>query len=240
MSAPASVDVIVADLAGAPPGIDRVLDERERAAAQRMPAGRPRGRRAAARAILRMLLAARLGGVEPSQLRIEAGAHGKPRLRGSEIRFNVSHSEDLALFAIADGVEVGVDVEVTAHRHGRSRDELAIARRLLDAETCSRLAALAGRERSAAFLEAWVAHEARVKCAGTGLGVASEQRAASVAEASDPGIWVTALQVGAGVFAALAVEGGPVVVRLRRWQPQDLPASSRRSPRPGGPPARFA
>lgn len=213
----ARVEVIVADLAAVAPAMDLVLDAQERAAAQRMPPGRPRSRRVAARAILRTVIADRLG-VEASELRLEAGAHGKPRLRGAgELRFNLSHSGDLAVVAIAEGVEVGVDVELAGRRRrGRPVDELAIARRVLDEDVCSRLAALSGEERSRAFLQAWVEYEARVKCAGTGLGARSEERAA----ADGREIWVTPLQVGDGAFAALAVQGGPAAVGVRGYRPE--------------------
>lgn len=211
VSAPASVDVIVVDLAAAPPGIDRLLGADERAAAQRMPASRARSRRIAARATLRLLLAGRLG-LEPSQLRFEAGSHGKPRLCGGELAFNVSHSGDLALYAIAERLEVGVDVELASRRLGRPRHELAIARRVLDPEVHSRLAALSGEERSTAFLQAWVEHEARVKCAGLGTGVASDGSVGSLRDR----IWVRALHIGEGILAALAVQGGPAAVSVHR------------------------
>src|SRR5579863_1047088 len=53
--------------------------------------------------------------VDPIALRFETGPHGKPRLARDpnwpDIRFNVSHSDALALCAVAVGFEVGVDIE---------------------------------------------------------------------------------------------------------------------------------
>jgi len=49
--------------------------------------------------------------VVPAEVRLEIGEYGKPRLpRGSGPQFNLSHSEGLALVAVADR-DVGVDVE---------------------------------------------------------------------------------------------------------------------------------
>jgi 4'-phosphopantetheinyl transferase len=71
---------------------------------------RARRRFVVARGTLRALLGDLLD-EHPQSLPIEAGPGGKPRLADTEPRlhFNVSHSGDLALICIADGVEVGVD-----------------------------------------------------------------------------------------------------------------------------------
>ena len=39
------------------------------------------------------------------------GPYGKPRLEGSDVQFNVSHSHGMGLIAIARGREVGCDIE---------------------------------------------------------------------------------------------------------------------------------
>jgi len=52
---------------------------------------------------------------DSARVRFRYGHRGKPALapeRGDlEVRFNASHAGDLALFAIARGREVGVDVD---------------------------------------------------------------------------------------------------------------------------------
>ena len=67
-----------------------------------------------ARGLLRVLLGRYLG-QDPPHLRFTYGPHGKPALAtdtgGGALRFNVSHSHGLALYAITRGREVGVDVE---------------------------------------------------------------------------------------------------------------------------------
>ena len=60
---------------------------------------------------LRRLLGRTLG-VEPAAVPLERGPHGRPQLTGiRDIDFNVSHTTDVALIAIARHVKVGVDVE---------------------------------------------------------------------------------------------------------------------------------
>jgi 4'-phosphopantetheinyl transferase len=67
----------------------------------------------AARAALRIVLGRRLGR-EPSIIGFRYGAHGKPHIDDGDrglVHFNLSHSEDLALIAVAQCREVGVDLE---------------------------------------------------------------------------------------------------------------------------------
>jgi 4'-phosphopantetheinyl transferase len=76
---------------------------------------RPRARRrwVAARWALRSVLARYLG-EQPSEVELCLGERGKPMLADpvSTLRFNLSHSGELALIAISDGREVGVDVQL--------------------------------------------------------------------------------------------------------------------------------
>jgi 4'-phosphopantetheinyl transferase len=208
-----TVDVWCVDLAEAGArGDGRALlssCERERAARYvRAEDGR---RWAAARGVLRALLGA-YAGADPRALRFEQGAHGKPGLAGggadgAALRFNLSHSGDLALCAFARGREVGVDVELPR----RAVDHVAIARRVLTAAEAERIAAIDDPQaRERAFLRAWVRWEAVLKCRGTGIGGAELPPA-------EPQPWICDLDVGPPGAAALAVEGGPAALRCWRW-----------------------
>ena len=68
-----------------------------------------------ARAVLGMILGRYLQ-FEPHRVQLIYGPHGKPNLaerRGDEeLRFNLSHSPKLALYALTRGREVGVDREL--------------------------------------------------------------------------------------------------------------------------------
>src|SRR5512145_2804827 len=89
------------------------LDDEERARAARFAVPAARRRFVVARAALRQLLG-HYTGTRAGALRFVAGARGKPALAGeSALRFNVAHSGDFALIALARGREVGVDIEAT-------------------------------------------------------------------------------------------------------------------------------
>ncbi|MEI9970598.1 MAG: hypothetical protein WDO73_00320 [Ignavibacteriota bacterium] len=84
-------------------------EERQRAARFHFPvhAARYRICHAAVRQVLGDYL-----GVPGTQVGLTVEATGKPRLIGdSTLRFNLSHSADLALLAVSDGMDLGVDVE---------------------------------------------------------------------------------------------------------------------------------
>src|SRR5262245_16151833 len=80
------------------------IDELQRAARFHFP--RDRRRYTVARGVLRDILSRYLGR-PPSELRFRYSAYGKPALAGtfadSALRFNVSHSHEVALFAVTYG-----------------------------------------------------------------------------------------------------------------------------------------
>jgi 4'-phosphopantetheinyl transferase len=127
------------DADGWPGAVDLPGAERERAARLIRPDARRRW--VSARWALRGVLA-RYHEREPAQIELRCGDRGKPMLAASEesLRFNLSHSDDLALIAVAHGREVGVDVERI------------------------------GARRPAEFYAAWARREAIAKCHGVGLG----------------------------------------------------------------------
>jgi 4'-phosphopantetheinyl transferase len=209
-----AVDVWLVALDDEQPGA--VLDARERERAARFVRDEDGSRWIAARAALRQLLALYVD-ADPRALRFGEGTHGKPELtvregaRASELRFNLSHSGELALIAVAREREVGVDVELPR----RAVDHVAIARRVLTAAEADRIAAIADPlERERAFLQAWVRWEAVLKCRGTGIGGA-------VTPSSGPEPWVLDLDVPAPAAAALAVADGPATVRTWRRPPAE-------------------
>lgn len=138
-----------------------VLTEDELLRAGRIKSEDGRKRAVVVRAAVRLLLARELNRA-PEEVAFSAGPHGKPRLAGGEVHFNLSHSGELALIAVSS-VEVGVDVEQVRQR----KDVQGIAQRVFTAAERQEVAV--GGER--AFYRHWVAKEAFVKA--TGRGVAS-------------------------------------------------------------------
>ena len=140
--------------------LEATLSPGERARANRMDV-EPRRRAVAARGLLRELL-----GLLPEEVHVHVGEHGKPYVDAA-LRFNVAHTGDLAVFAFAEGQEVGVDVE----RVRALEDAEAVATEVLTPPEREALASLPAPVRDAAFLEAWTRKEAYLKGRGDGLHV---------------------------------------------------------------------
>jgi len=188
-----TVEVWQAGLVQPPELVDRLasmLSDEERERAARL-ASAPRW--IVARAALRIVLAGHLG-VHPSDVEFASGAHGKPEIFGSALRFNLSHSGDLALIALTAKAEVGIDVERTSRRSG------AIERTL----TAGERANINGRDRHTQLLQIWCRKEALAKAGGGGLGWAPE-----TFDTSTPGEFhLSDLQLDDdGYVGALAVQG---------------------------------
>ncbi|HEV3071792.1 MAG TPA: 4'-phosphopantetheinyl transferase superfamily protein [Solirubrobacteraceae bacterium] len=144
------------------------LTPAERWIAGRLRSDQRRAQYIAARALLRLLLAERLG-VEPQALTITSSSHGKPRLTGAQRnawRFNVSHSCAVVLIALCRDHPVGVDVEQL--RSTRWRSLLA---RICDSRELTEARAEVPLAGECAFFERWVAKEAVLKALGMGMTV---------------------------------------------------------------------
>jgi 4'-phosphopantetheinyl transferase len=145
-----------------------LLSDRERQRARRFAFDPDRCRFTVARALLRQLLAARLG-VRPESVELASGARGKPALAGrfaaSDLRFNVSHCEDVVVYAFASGREVGIDVE--AVRPLPDADDLAA--RCFSPHERATYQALEPRDRALGFFQCWTRKEAFIKALGDGL-----------------------------------------------------------------------
>jgi 4'-phosphopantetheinyl transferase len=141
-------------------------DERARASRFRFPVHRDRF--VVARGVLRQILGDVVD-ADPSRLMFEYGRHGKPSLggafAGADLRFNVAHSETLAVYAISHGLEVGVDVEWL---HPLPDAEL-LAERFFSAREQDALRSLPAAQRLAAFFACWTRKEAFLKATGEGL-----------------------------------------------------------------------
>ena len=179
------------------------------------------------RSPFRALLAAYLG-CAVDEVQLESNEFGRPRLAGVEadgLHFNWSHSGDWALFAVARGIEPGVDLERLRPRPRA----LAIAERYFSHEEAAALAALAPGLRDAAFLQLWTAKEAVLKALGRGLAFglhrlhiehAEERLALRFLDGELPTDWqLHRLAVDAEHVGSLAWRGAPRAIRLRTLAP---------------------
>jgi 4'-phosphopantetheinyl transferase len=143
-----------------------LLSTDEIARADRYQFDLPRRNFTACRAALRTLLAGHLS-LSPRELVFKYGEHGKPALAGNDaVQFNVSHSQDYGLIAIAAGAPLGVDIECT--RAMPDMDGM-VEVNFSPAEAASYFA-LRATERLGAFFDGWTRKEAFVKAMGAGLG----------------------------------------------------------------------
>jgi 4'-phosphopantetheinyl transferase len=164
-----SVTVWLADLdaAASADGAAEVLSEDERARAQRFVFEVHRRRFVAARAWLRERLGERLNRPAAS-LRFDYGPVGKPALAGEDrLRFNLSHSDRYALLAMADGLDLGVDIECVRPLS----DMDALAERVFSSAERAALAAVPVDRRVEAFFAGWTRKEAYIKARGEGIAL---------------------------------------------------------------------
>jgi 4'-phosphopantetheinyl transferase len=200
----------------------------ERARAERFHFERDRGHFIVARGVLRAILGGYLKRA-PEGLSFCYSSHGKPALAGKSggdaIRFNVSHSHGIALYAVTCGREVGVDLE-------RIRFNLAvaeIAERFFSRREVAMLRTLSTEAQREAFFRCWTRKEACLKARGEGLSLPLDQVDVSLApgepdavsgtqpDPSEASRWsLQELTPAPGYVAALAVEGQGW--RLACWQ----------------------
>lgn len=90
--------------------------------------------------------------------------HGKPFIEGSELRFNLSHSHQMALLAVGP-LELGVDVEYVE----RKTPYEDLAQRFFSAPEAAEFMALPQDRRKEVFFTIWTRKEAYIKAIGEGL-----------------------------------------------------------------------
>ncbi len=190
----------------------RLLADDEDARARRLRFEEDQRRFVVCRANLRMILSRYLD-CRPVDVLFRTGAHGKPFLEpaahGQRLRFNVSHSYELALVGVTAASEVGVDIErvrpledldAMVARHFAPRERRAFTR-----------AAPADRLRT--FFRHWTLKEAYLKASGVGLSGPLDAVDVTIGRHAE---WtVRPLSPDAGYVAALVVAGRGH--RVRWW-----------------------
>ena len=202
-----------------------LLDPEESARAQRFFFEHDRRHFAAARAILRVLLARYLD-APAAEIRLGYGARGKPFVSSPQtpVRFNLSHSHGRALLVFARAREVGVDLEAGARL---KEDWPGLARRVFSVREQAELAALPSERRRAAFLDGWTRKEAYLKATGLGIVDGLQTIEVTLGPAGDcallagpaGGTWrLHDLRETESFAAALAVEGSdPFRIERFAW-----------------------
>jgi len=176
-----------------------------------------------ARGFLRSVVARYLAS-QPEALRFEYGAYGKPALEsGHTLRFNLSHSNEVALLAVTLDAELGVDVE---HIRADFASE-DIARRYFSRAEVEVFNSLPPEERVEAFFRCWTRKEAYIKAIGKGFSHALDAFDVTLAPGVEPVLlraedddasrwWMGDIEVGKGYAGALIVERPVAEVRFFR------------------------
>lgn len=205
------------------------LSEKEKATAARFLREQDRLRYVFAHGAVRHILGSCLGR-DPAGLEFATGPHGKPALVLAEsepaLTFNLSHSADLVLCAVAVGRAVGVDVELMKEA---GRDLLELARAQFSSDESVALQGMARGELTEAFYRCWTLKEAYVKARGEGLAFPLKDFSVSLQAGEEPGIvwsvddacvrerWTSFLVTPAQGYAGALVCEGRGVRMTRHW-----------------------
>jgi 4'-phosphopantetheinyl transferase len=206
------------------------LTPAERQRADKFYFARDRERFIVGRGVLRRILSRYLN-ILPNQIRFSYNQFGKPALSAeadaSQLRFNMSHSHELALYALARGREIGVDIEY-------ARDDFAsleIAERFFAPKEIAMLRAVPASDLTASFFNCWTRKEAFIKALGEGLSHPLDRFSVSLKPGEPASLlsveespqeaarWsLVELFPGEGYAAALALEGEMPALRCWQWK----------------------
>jgi len=180
------------------------------------------------RAMLRRILSSYLG-KNPQQVQFNYTSFGKPFLaidsENDNISFNLSHSGEIALYAITRNQKIGIDVEqVRDHT-----DVMAIAKRFFSPGEIGQMEKANEKNRTQLFFRYWVRKEAFVKALGKGVSFPMERLDVSLLNKFSPIIQLMAennetacinvqdLFPGDGYVAAIATEANDPEISFRQF-----------------------
>lgn len=120
------------------------------------------------RANLRIILSKYLQ-INPNKIEFYYSEKGKPSLEQKcnqkELEFNLSHSENLAIYGFTNNIKIGIDIEKIKD----NCDVESLANRFFTLNEYHIISNLKGKEKLQAFYQAWTSKEAYFKATGEGL-----------------------------------------------------------------------
>jgi 4'-phosphopantetheinyl transferase len=147
------------------------LTDNERQKLQRYQFDEHRKQLLSARFLLRNVLSKYQTEISPGRWQFSSNEYGKPEISAAQQRnnlfFNLSHSGDKVVMALAKQPDVGVDIEYS----GKSRRVKKIASRYFSSIETSSLLALPKTQWLDRFYDLWTLKEAYIKACGMGLAI---------------------------------------------------------------------
>ena len=204
------------------------LPKDEQQQANRLRIVEARQRYVLGRWLLRTVLSRHLDAAT-TDLELNYSPHGKPGLADSNLRFNLSHSSDVVMLAVASEIELGIDVEQL--RTVTRRDQIAAG--IFGPSEMSLYNSLPESNRQQAFFRAWTRKEAIIKANGRGLSFPLTDVEVSLTKerpllrrygdlAGEQTPWhVFDIESPHGYMAALATSEVPKQIQQFWWQPDD-------------------
>jgi len=168
--------------------------------------------------------------IPPAQLRFIYNEYGKPAVSDDQndraLNFNLSHSAELVLYAVARGRDVGIDIEYIREDFAT----LEIAEHFFSKDEVAALKSLPADQRTIGFFNCWSRKEAFIKAKGMGISYPLDRFTVSLAPGEPPALlkvdddelevarWkMYELNPGAGYAAAMIVKEPPVTLKQRQW-----------------------
>jgi len=206
-----------------------LLSRREYQRAERFRRPADRRRFITGRGILRKIISAYLA-LAPDEVRFVYNEYGKPFIAEDQNRgalsFNLSHSDGIALYAVARGRRVGIDVEYMREDFAT----LEVAEHFFSKDEFEALKATPIDRRTEAFFNCWSRKESYIKAIGMGISYPLDGFTVSLApdatpellkvdaDATEAACWnMYELDAAEGYAAALIVENPPVSLRRFQW-----------------------
>lgn len=148
----------------------RLLSVHERDRADRFVVDHARQHYISATATVRKILSPYLN-VRPNLIEFNRSEKGKPFFKKTNpLHFNISHSADRLLVALANDYEVGVDIE-----HCSPISALELAERFFTPQECQQLLRIDPNQQLTYFYRLWTLKEAFIKATGEGLSFGLDQ-----------------------------------------------------------------
>ena len=179
-----------------------------------------------ARGILRLLISKYLE-MNPAEISFQYSEFGKPGIADNHsLQFNISHSQNIALFAFVKKLKVGVDVEFV-NPDIQVKD---IATNFFSSNEVLNLLALPEKEHTLGFFNCWTRKEAFIKAVGEGLSFPLDQFEVSLEPGKPAKLLATdwepkavskwsmyAISPGANFVGSVAIEGFVKDVKFWNW-----------------------